>query len=251
MTALLHRHWAMTVVLVLALLGALVPGVQSAHADAGAESQFVSLVNQERAAQGLPAVEVASDLTAVARRHSQRMADDDNLHHNPNLGSDVSGWQKVGENVGRGPSAGAIHQGFMNSPSHRDNILDPDWTQVGIGVVVQDGQMWVTEVFRLPQGASSPEPAPEPEPEPAPEPEPEPKPEPEPQPVSDTSSSADGSADEEATTASDDEDVAEEPEQTGPRHEVVERPVSLDRGLLTLARLEATEQGSSISGALD
>lgn len=241
MTALLPRR-SILGVLVLALLGLLVPSAQPAHADAGAESRFVSLVNQERAARGLAAVQVAGDLTSVARRHSQRMADQSNLHHNPNLGGDVSGWQKVGENVGRGPGVDAIHQGFMGSPSHRDNILDADWVQVGVGVVERDGQLWVTEVFRLPAGQSQPAPEPEPEPEPEPAaPEPAPEPDRGPEDPADTSPpTPEPTADEPA-----------EPVEQGPRHDVVDRPVPLDRGLLTLARLEAIEQGASISVALD
>ena len=244
MAALTNRHW-ITTVLILALLGALVPGLQPAHADSGAESSFVSHINAERAAQGRSAVKVASDLTSVARRHSERMASSNNLHHNPNLGSEVSGWQKVGENVGRGPSVGAIHQGFMNSPSHRANILDSDWVEVGVGVVVRDGQMWVTEVFRLPT-STAPEPKPEPKPEPEPTPEPTPEPEPKP--------AASSSDDTQAAAASEPEDDAAAKtaeEEAGPRHEVAEPPLGMDRGLLTLARLEAQEQGSTISLALD
>lgn len=252
MTALLPRRWTLGIAVV-TLLAATIPAATPALADAGVEGEFVSLLNQERAADGLPQLSMAGDLTAVARRHSQGMADDDNLRHNPDLDSEVSGWQKVGENVGRGPSAGAIHQGFMNSPSHARNILDPDWTQVGVGVVVRDGQVWVTEVFRLPSGASS---------RPDPEPKPEPQPEPQPEPVAPSASSGSASTDagdsadpartapaEAADTSG--ESTGDEPEPAGPRHEVTGQPTGLDRGLLTLARLEAAEQGSSISDALD
>lgn len=164
-TASLPRPLA--ALLLLTLLLALVPARSALAADAGAEAQFVSLVNQERAARGLPSLQVASDLVAVARRHSVRMADGSNLHHNPNLAGEVSGWQKVGENVGRGPSVSPIHAAFMDSPGHRANILDPEWVEVGIGVEVRDGTVWVTQVFREPQAAA---PAPAPAPEPAPTP---------------------------------------------------------------------------------
>lgn len=243
MTAPLTRRPTLLIALVALLTAVVVPGAQPALANGGTESEFVAKINAERGAAGLPALQVAGDLTSVARRHSTRMADADNLHHNPNLSGAVSGWQKVGENVGRGPSVGPIHQAFMNSPGHRRNILDGDFTQVGVGVVVRDGQVWVTEVFRRPAGTSAPEPEPEPAasseasggssggsssggssggssgsaaPEPAPEPEPEP-----------------------------------EPTPPGPRHEIVEPPLGLDRGLLTLARLEGAEQGVPLSSALE
>ena len=152
-----------------------------ASADSGMESQFLSSLNSARASNGAPALSVAGDLTSVARSHSRVMADSGNLHHNPSLGSAVSGWQKVGENVGRGPSVSSIHSALMNSPGHKRNMLDPAFTQVGIGVVVDGGgQVWVTQVFRQPVGAA-PKPAPKPEPKPEPAPQPAPQPEPQPQ----------------------------------------------------------------------
>src|SRR6056297_230255 len=104
------------------------------------ESEFVHLTNQARAERGLAAaLQVAPELTAVARSHAARMADDDHLHHNPALTADVSGWDIVGENVGRGPSVAALHRALMDSPSHRDNILDERYTQIGVGIEVRDG----------------------------------------------------------------------------------------------------------------
>jgi hypothetical protein len=225
----LHLHRLVPMAVVLALLATLLPTPTPALADGGAEGRFVAQLNQARQSAGLPALPVAGDLTAVARRHSERMASQGNLHHNPNLGSDVSGWQKVGENVGHGPSVDAIHRALMDSPGHRANILGGDWTEVGVGVVARDGALWVTQVFRLPSGsAAAPSPAPDPEPpaatEPAPaeaaapdpEPAPQPAPPPEPEP---------------------------EPRVTppGPRHEVAAPPLPLDRTRLKLARMDATE----------
>lgn len=135
--------------LFVALLGTLIVSPADA-ADPGAEASFVDLLNSERSAAGLPTLAVAADLTDVARRHSARMADQNDLHHNPNLASDVSGWQSVGENVGRGPRVQPIHDAFMDSSGHRANILDADWTEVGVGVEIRDGVVWVTEVFREP-----------------------------------------------------------------------------------------------------
>ncbi|HEU0130558.1 MAG TPA: CAP domain-containing protein [Mycobacteriales bacterium] len=122
----------------------------SAGSDANAAA-FVAKTNSERTSRGLRAYTVASDLTAVALRHSQEMAAKQSLYHNPNLGSEVSGWQVVGENVGDGGTVDSIHTAFMKSPAHRANILATDYTEVGIGTVTDaNGRLWVTEVFRLP-----------------------------------------------------------------------------------------------------
>jgi hypothetical protein len=138
------------------LLGTLAFVTGSASASDSDAAAFVAKANAERQAHGLKPYAVASDLTAVARRHSQEMADKQSLYHNPNLGSEVANWQVVGENVGDGGSVDSIHQAFMDSPAHRANILAKDYTQVGIGTVTDaKGVIWVTQVFRLPYQATA------------------------------------------------------------------------------------------------
>lgn len=120
------------------------------------ESQFIAKMNAARQSAGLQPYAVASDLTSVARSHSANMASSGSLYHNPSLTSDVSNWQAVGENVGEGPDVDDIHTAFMNSPEHRANILDHDFTQVGVGVSVdKNGIIWVTEDFRQPMSSST------------------------------------------------------------------------------------------------
>ena len=126
-----RRPATVVLAVVMALVVAVLVPATARAADAGAEQAFVAAVNRERAAAGLPALAVAGDLVAVARRHAVRMADAADLHHNPNLTGEVGGWQKVGENVGRGPSVEAVQDAFMASPGHRANVLSPDWTAMG------------------------------------------------------------------------------------------------------------------------
>lgn len=134
---------------VLAMTSVLASVVLAAPANAsGDESAFVSLVNRERTSRGLNALQVASDLVAVARRHSARMASQGRIYHNPNLGSEVSDWEEVGENVGRGRSVSKIHAAFMDSPAHRANILERGDNRIGVGVVQgSDGRIYVTQIF--------------------------------------------------------------------------------------------------------
>lgn len=123
-------------------------GVGPRTAFAGAEDDFVSKINAERGARGLRTLSVESDLTAVARRHSQRMAKDGAIYHNPNLGSEVRGWRTVGENVGRGRTVQKIHDAFMASDYHARNIVDPAMNQLGVGVAYgDDGRIYVTQIF--------------------------------------------------------------------------------------------------------
>lgn len=145
---------------VVAMLVALLAGLFAAPAAAGvdvdAEARLVAAMNADRAAAGLAPLQVATDLTAVARAHAARMADAADLHHNPDLPGEVAGWQRLGENVGRGPDVDAIHAALMASPSHRANLLDDDFGQIGVGVEHRDGRYWVAQVFRLPDHADDP-----------------------------------------------------------------------------------------------
>lgn len=123
-----------------------------AAVDSTMESDFAALVNTERAKKGLPSLTVRSDLREVARDHSLTMAREDRLHHNPSFSQEISNWQVVAENVGRGPSVESLHDAFMNSKGHRDNILNDRVTEIGVGVEVRNGQIWVTKNFRRPTG---------------------------------------------------------------------------------------------------
>jgi hypothetical protein len=126
----------------------------AAPASASEESDFTYRTNSARTSRGLAAYAVRGDLVGVARRQAARMASSRTLYHNPNLGSEVSGWQSVGENVGEGSSVSGIHSAFMGSSGHRENILSTSFTEVGIGTAhSSDGQLWVSEVFRRPSGA--------------------------------------------------------------------------------------------------
>ena len=78
------------------------------------------------------------------------MAKSNTLYHNPRLATSVSNWKYLGENVGVGYSDSSLEGAFYASTPHRDNMLDKDFTQIGVAVVVVNGKMWVAEEFRRP-----------------------------------------------------------------------------------------------------
>jgi hypothetical protein len=124
-------------------------------AHAGDASTIVSLTNGERAERGLAKYRTSSDLTSIAQRWSEKMARSGKLAHNPSLASQVDGYRYVGENVGYGPSTSKIFSALMNSTAHKHNILDRDFTQIGVGAARDDnGRLWITQVFREPTGSS-------------------------------------------------------------------------------------------------
>jgi hypothetical protein len=118
------------------------------------------MLNQARAASGLAPVTMSADLTDDALAWSKHMKAEQELSHNPNLSAVASDWDKLGENVGVGTSIASLHEAFMNSASHRGNILG-DYDSVGIAVVAETPtKLWITVVFMksLNAGTDDPEP---------------------------------------------------------------------------------------------
>ena len=151
-----HRITLALTTLALALAAVLTGALTAAPASATTtEDSLTARLNGARSDQGLPSLAPRSDLVAVARAQATRMADSGTLYHNPNLTTDVANWRWVGENVGYGPDVQTVHVAFMNSDAHRANILDTDFTEVGIGVVERGDRVWVAEVFRRPQTVST------------------------------------------------------------------------------------------------
>jgi uncharacterized protein YkwD len=151
-TTAAHRITLAVTTLALALAAVLTGTLTAAPAGATtAEDSLTARLNGARSDRGLPSLATRSDLVAVARAQATRMADSGTLYHNPNLTTDVTNWRWVGENVGYGPDVQTVHVAFMNSDAHRANILDTDYTEVGVGVVERGDRVWVAEVFRRPQ----------------------------------------------------------------------------------------------------
>jgi uncharacterized protein YkwD len=153
---LVHRAMAAAIAALL-VLAALVTGALTAQpAGAGTvEDAFTAKLNAARTSRDIPRLAVRADLVSVARAQARRMAAQDVLFHNPNLTTDVKGWRWVGENVGYGSSATVVHSAFMHSAPHKANILDRDYTQVGIGAVTKNGRVWVAQVFRRPMNQAT------------------------------------------------------------------------------------------------
>ena len=111
---------------------------------AAAEAAVLALVNRDRAAAGLGPVAWDDNLADVARAHSRDMSDHDFVGHvSPRTGTALDRIHKAGlrpelilENVGRAYSAEEVESGFMASPGHRANVVDPKAKRLGVGVVL-------------------------------------------------------------------------------------------------------------------
>ena len=130
-----------SLLLALALLVSLGTAAQAADVS-GYEQQVVSLVNAERARYSLPALTLRSDLCAYARVKSDDLRTGGYFsHESPTYGSPFSmmrsfgvSYTYAGENIAMGyDSPAAVVSAWMNSPSHRANILSASFTQTGVG----------------------------------------------------------------------------------------------------------------------
>jgi hypothetical protein len=140
----MHRWFAAAIVAAATL--ALLPG--TAVADNGAdEAAFVAKINDLRLSKGLHSLTVDPVLVAKARGWAQTMANKGDIWHS-NLPDGVTeNWQRLGENVGMGGSVNALHDAFVGSPHHYENLIDPGFRYVGVGVVNANGTIFVSEVF--------------------------------------------------------------------------------------------------------
>lgn len=142
---------------------------------AAAARRLLVLVNQERTRRGLPALVRRGDIDAIGVGHSQNMAARRQLWHNDayftKATKDSIGAQYQGENVAFNPSIEDMHQRLMNSPHHRDNILDGRFQVIGIGVAASsDGVLYATEDFAQLRTAAPAPAAPTTKPKPRPKP---------------------------------------------------------------------------------
>lgn len=121
------------------------------------ETKMLQLVNAERAKHGLSALAPDPELTQVARAHSKDMfARGYFAHISPEGKSPFDRMNEAhvtyltaGENLALAHSLSIAHNGLMNSPGHRANILNPQFGHVGIGIL--DGGFYglmVSQEFR-------------------------------------------------------------------------------------------------------
>lgn len=149
--------------LLLAVLGLVV--TPAAPASASESGTIHSLVNQARASAGLAGLNRNGALDQVAANWANQLAASGVLAHNPSYSAQIpGGWTNAGENVAQGqPTGAAMHDAWMASSGHRQNILG-GFTDVGIAFIVAGGTTWGVEVFAAYPGSGAAAPAPAPAP---------------------------------------------------------------------------------------
>lgn len=110
---------------------------------------FLHAVNEVREAAGAPRLHADDDLATLGHGWAVTLAEEGRLRHSSLIHAvvDDPAWTAAGENVGYGPSVAVLVEAFVESPSHRANIVDPRYRSAGIGVAVVDGVIWTTHLF--------------------------------------------------------------------------------------------------------
>lgn len=120
-----------------------------------AEQFLLAAANQDRIARGLQPVRLDANLSQAALSHAREMAAHRDISHQfrgeaklsdrgANAGAHFS---LISENVAEAPISEMIHDLWMNSKGHRENLLDPRVDAVGISVVVRDHKYYAVEDF--------------------------------------------------------------------------------------------------------
>lgn len=117
--------------------------------------QLFALGNQARAAHGLRSLDWDPALAAAALNHCERMAEEGAISHQfagePDLTERAGGagahFNLVEENVAVGPYPASIHEAWMNSQHHRENLLNPEVNRVGLAVVARGDVLYAVADF--------------------------------------------------------------------------------------------------------
>ncbi len=127
----------------------------------GLSKSVFQKINLERKKKNLKPLLWHRELAKLSYSYSKKMANENFFGHYDSDGNSVverakdhriKKWLKLGENLFQGKGytkiATVAVKGWLESPTHRDNIYDEDWTHTGIGVYkTRDGETFITQVF--------------------------------------------------------------------------------------------------------
>ena len=133
------------------------------------ERRVFQLTNEARRKNGLPSLDSDNDLAVKARAKSADMLTNNYFSHTNPEGKTLKDRMqeekpasyrtisRIGENIYMGArfdysvdvktQARMIVDGWMTSPGHRKNILDPSYTHMGVGVAAKDKMCYATQIF--------------------------------------------------------------------------------------------------------
>jgi uncharacterized protein YkwD len=155
------RHLRTRLVCGLAIALAALPAGRSQQLSAPADTEslgeqyLLSAANQERSARGLSPLHRNPQLARAAAGHAREMAAHEAISHQFPGEAELTDrgaragvpFSAISENVAEAPNVVQIHDMWMHSEHHRDNLLDPSIDSAGISVVERGGEFYAVEDF--------------------------------------------------------------------------------------------------------
>ncbi|MFJ8234904.1 CAP domain-containing protein [Ureibacillus sp. NPDC094379] len=132
------------------------PTTNASQSVSAFEQQVVDLTNAERTKAGLKPLEIYAPLMKVAEAKSADMAKNNYFSHtSPTYGSPFDqikaagiSYKSAGENIAQGQRTPAeVVQAWMDSPGHRQNIMNASYTHIGVGYV-KNGNYWTQQFIQ-------------------------------------------------------------------------------------------------------
>ncbi len=147
-----NQIWAVVAVAVFCVSALPKAAAQSRPAVEPGTVQLMALANEARAAAGAAPLRWDNALAEAARKHCLRMAAEGPIAHrypgeldlSERAGLAGAHFDLVEENVAIGPTPVIIHDEWMHSMGHRENILNPEVDRVGIAVIASRGVLYAT-----------------------------------------------------------------------------------------------------------
>jgi uncharacterized protein YkwD len=122
------------------------------------DQEVVEAHNRVRAEHKLSPLKVNAQLTEAARGHARDMAEHQKLSHEGSDGSTTAQrvkkrgyrYQEVGENIATAETVDQVMRAWLDSPGHRKNILEPQFTEVGVAMVpdAEGNRYWCVDFAR-------------------------------------------------------------------------------------------------------
>lgn len=114
-----------------------------------------NLLNSDRARYGLPALTLDPALSRIARIKSEDMRDSKYFAHTSPTYGDVRqmltafgyAFEAAGENIAHHRNVEKAQAAFLSSPGHRRNVLSSRYTKAGIGIALDGGSIYLTQIF--------------------------------------------------------------------------------------------------------
>jgi hypothetical protein len=143
------------IAIVIQMLGLAGAAQAPAAAVSPPEQELFKMLNMERENARVEKLQWDDNLAQAAQAHAQKLAANRALSHQfpgeqeleQRVGAEGARFNAVAENVAVADTVEEAHLALMNSPGHRDNIMNPRYNAVGIAIKLFENKLYVTEDF--------------------------------------------------------------------------------------------------------